>query len=394
MVELLAPAGDLEKLKIAILYGADAVFIGGKQFSLRANASNFTIEDIKEACEFAHARGKKVYVTTNVIPHHDDMNDLLPYLKDLESCGVDAIIAASPYIIDTALKNTNLEVHISTQQSAMNVETVQYWKEKGSTRVVLARDLTLGEIKHIMDNVDIEIEVFIHGGMCAGYSGRCSLSNHLTNRDANRGGCAHTCRWFFDLENKNGEKLEEVPFSMSSKDLSAVEQITSLVDIGVSSLKIEGRMKSLHYIATVVNTYRKIIDEYTETHMIKDYQKYEDALDKAENREASIGFFNGLPTHEQQLFEKRSEKVMQNFVGMVIDYNEETKMATVETKNVFLTGEQLEVFSPKEDERFFINTLMFDSKGEQINRASKAKEHLKVYIPFKVSPFDMIRAKR
>lgn len=394
MVELLAPAGDLEKLKIAILYGADAVFIGGKHFSLRANASNFTIEDIKEACDFAHARGKKVYVTTNVIPHHDDMNDLLPYLKDLEMCGVDAIIAASPYIIDTALKHTTLEVHISTQQSAMNVETVNYWKQKGSTRVVLARDLTLGEIKHIMDNVDVEIEVFIHGGMCAGYSGRCSLSNHLTNRDANRGGCAHTCRWFFDLKNDQDEKLEEVPFSMSSKDLHAVKEITSLIDIGVSSLKIEGRMKSLHYIATVVNTYRKMIDEYTQTGMIKDYDKYERSLEKAENREASIGFFNGQPTQEEQLFEKRSERVMQNFVGLVIDYNEETKMATVETKNVFLVGEELEVFSPKNDELYFMNTKMFNAKGEEITRASKAREHLQVYIPFKVNAFDMIRAKR
>lgn len=394
MTELLAPAGDLEKLKIAILYGADAVFIGGKQFSLRANASNFTIQDIKEACDFAHERGKKVYVTTNVIPHHDDMNDLLPYLKDLESCGVDAIIAASPYIIDTALKHTTLEVHISTQQSAMNIETVNYWKEKGSTRVVLARDLTLEEIKNIVDNVDVEIEVFIHGGMCAGYSGRCSLSNHLTNRDANRGGCAHTCRWFFDLQDKDGNKLEEVPFSMSSKDLHAVKEVTNLLEIGVASLKIEGRMKSLHYVATVVNTYRQIIDEFEKNGKIEDYEKYELALEKAENREASTGFFHGLPTEEQQLFEKRSEKVMQNFVGMVIDYCEETQMATVETKNVFLTNEELEVFSPSAPDRYFMNTKMFNSKGEEINRASKAREHLKVHIPFKVQAFDMIRAKR
>src|SRR5690606_32337963 len=256
--------------------------IGGKSFSLRANASNFTIDDIKEACIFAHEHGKKVYVTTNVIPHEEDMEGLLPYLKDLESCGVDAIIAASPFIIQTALDYTNLEVHISTQQSIMNIPTINYWKNKGAERVVLARDLTLDEIENIRKKTDIEIEVFIHGGMCAGYSGRCSLSNHLTNRDANRGGCAHTCRWFFDL-NEDKEKIVDQPFSMSSKDLNAIHEIPRLIEIGVNSLKIEGRMKSLHYIATVVNTYRKIIDEYLQTGKIEDFTKYELAMQHAEN---------------------------------------------------------------------------------------------------------------
>lgn len=392
MIELLAPAGDLEKLKIAILYGADAVFIGGKSFSLRANASNFTKEDLIEGVKFAHERGKKVYVTTNVIPHQKDKSGLLEYLKTLEAAQVDAIIAASPLIINTALKHTNLEVHISTQQSAINIPTVNYWYNKGATRVVLGRDINLDDIEHITKNVDAEIEVFIHGGMCAGFSGRCALSNHLTNRDANRGGCAHTCRWFFELQ-KEGEKVTDTPFSMGSKDLSAVKEITRLIDAGVASLKIEGRMKSLHYIATVVNTYRRIIDEYTQTGRIENYTMYEDMLKHAENRETSHGFFYGLPTKDQQLYERRSERVIQNFVGLVIDYDEKTGYATVETKNVF-TLEELEIFTPNAISKTFMNTSMINSKGETIDRAFRASEHIQVHIPFKVQPFDMIRAKR
>lgn len=392
MIELLAPAGDLDKLKIAIIYGADAVFVGGKSFSLRANASNFTKDDLIEGCRFAHERGKKVYVTTNVIPHQKDKAGLIEYLKTLEEAKVDAIIAASPLIINTALKHTNLEVHISTQQSALNIPTVNYWYNKGATRVVLGRDIDLNGIEYITKNVESEIEVFIHGGMCAGYSGRCALSNHLTNRDANRGGCAHTCRWFFDLK-KDEQSTTKIPFSMGSKDLSALHEITKLIDMGVSSLKIEGRMKSLHYIATVVNTYRQIIDEYVGTGTIKDYQMYKEMLQNAENRETSHGFFYGLPTKDEQLYEKRSERVMQNFVGLILDYNPETKFATVETKNVFLL-EDLEVFSPSAPQRTFMNEKMFDAKGERIERAARAKEQIQVYIPFDVKPFDMLRAKR
>ncbi|HLS99981.1 MAG TPA: U32 family peptidase [Acholeplasma sp.] len=392
MIELLAPAGNLEKLKTAIIYGADAVFIGGKHFSLRANASNFDENDLIEGCKFAHERGKKVYVTTNVIPHQKDKEGLIEYLKVLERAKVDAIIAASPLIINTALEHTSLEVHVSTQQSAMNINTVNYFHQKGATRVVLARDLDLKEIEHIVTNVDAEIEVFIHGGMCAGYSGRCALSNHLTNRDANRGGCAHTCRWFFDLE-KDGIKDTDVPFSLGSKDLAAVREIPKLIDMGVASLKIEGRMKSQHYIATVVNTYRRLIDEYQQTGMVADFEKYENELKLAENRETSHGFFYGLPTEEQQLFERRSERVMQNFVGLVVDYDKETKLATIETKNVFRL-ETLEVLSPNFESRSFENTIMYSMEGEPMDRAFRANQLIKLMIPFEVKPYDMLRASR
>lgn len=259
MIELLAPAGDLEKLKYALIYGADAVFIGGNQFSLRARASNFTIETIKEAVNFAHKLGKKVYVTTNIIPHEEDVNGLVEYLKALEAAWVDAIICASPLIIKTALKHTNLEIHLSTQQSAINRYSLKFWKEYGVKRIVLGRELLIKMIDDLPKEL-LDIEVFIHGGMCMSYSGRCSLSNTLTNRDANCGGCAHSCRWQYHLYNDN-KLISNQYFSMSSKDLMAVAAVPKLIDIGVKSLKIEGRMKSLHYISTVVKTYRMLIDE-------------------------------------------------------------------------------------------------------------------------------------
>jgi len=258
--ELLAPAGNLEKLKIAFMYGADAVFIGGKKFSLRARASNFEISDIKEACDFAHSLNKKVYVTTNILPHNENIEGLIEYLKDLEESGVDAIICASPVIIDTAKEHTNLELHISTQLSSANYESVNFWVEEGITRVVLARELTKHEIDTLRKNTNAEIEVFIHGGMCVSYSGRCTLSNNMTDRDANRGGCAHSCRWNYDIFDGETKLNKDSSFAMSSKDLQTVKHISDLIDIGVNSLKIEGRMKSIHYIATVVNTYRKLID--------------------------------------------------------------------------------------------------------------------------------------
>ncbi|MDX9691520.1 MAG: peptidase U32 family protein, partial [Acholeplasmataceae bacterium] len=329
MIELLAPAGDLEKLKIALMYGADAVFIGGQDFSLRARASNFTTADIKEATTFAHERNKKVYVTTNIIPHNEDMDGLLEYLKELEMCEVDAIISASPFIIDTALKHTSLEVHLSTQQSAMNAETVNFWYQRGIKRVVLARELDKHQINNLIHKTQADIEVFIHGGMCMSYSGRCSLSNNMTDRDANRGGCAHSCRWNYELVS-DGKSVSDASFSMSSKDLEALEQIPFLIDSGVKSLKIEGRMKSLHYIATVVSTYRKLIDDYMSLKHIESFEPYLIELQKAENRLASHGYLEGLPGVEQQLYHMRSEKPTQLFIGLVQDYNEETHEAIIE----------------------------------------------------------------
>jgi len=388
--ELLAPAGDLEKLKIAFIYGADAVFIGGKKFSLRARASNFDIPQIKEACDFAHALGKKVYVTTNILPHNDNIEGLTEYLQELESVGVDAIICASPVIIDTAKKDTNLEVHISTQLSSTNYHSVNFWKEEGITRVVLARELNKHELRELRENTKADIEVFIHGGMCVSYSGRCTLSNNMTDRDANRGGCAHSCRWNYDIFDGESKLNNDINFAFSSKDLQTVKHISDLIDIGVDSLKIEGRMKSIHYIATVVSTYRRLIDNICDDFKV-DLPKYLLDIKKAENRLTSHGFMEGMTTINEQLYNMRSENPTQEFIGLVEDYDEEEMIATIEQRNHFLPGEQVEVFSPNFSPLHFKVEEIKDEVGNILDAARHPKQKLKVFIPFKVSKYDMIR---
>ncbi|MFU8786627.1 MAG: peptidase U32 family protein [Candidatus Izemoplasmataceae bacterium] len=388
--ELLAPAGDLEKLKIALMYGADAVFIGGKQFSLRARASNFGIEEIKEACLFAHQLGKKVYVTTNIIPHTEDLDDLLPYLKALEEAEVDAIICASSSIIDVARKHTNLEIHLSTQQSITNHKAVEFWVTRGVKRIVLARELSLDELRTLRSQTDADLEVFIHGGMCVSYSGKCTLSNNMTDRDANRGGCAHSCRWNYDLFEEDDKKNHIIPFAMSSKDLQSIRHISSLIDIGVESLKIEGRMKSIHYIATVVKTYRKLIDEICDELEVE-LPKYLLEIKKAENRLTSHGFMEGMTTVNEQLYNLRSEQPTQAFIGLVLDYDEKTQIATIEQRNYFETGDLIEVFTRRYEAVSFIAPELMNENGEIITIARHPKEVLKLKIPMPLKPFDMIR---
>ena len=365
--ELLAPAGNLEKLKIAIIYGADAVFIGGKKFSLRARASNFGIEDIKDACDFAHELGKRIYVTTNILPHNENIEGLKEYLQDLEKVGVDAIICASPVIIETAKKYTNLEIHISTQMSLTNYESVNFWCKEGIKRVVLARELNKYEIKELRENTECDIEVFIHGGMCVSYSGRCTLSNNMTDRDANRGGCAHSCRWNYDLFDGETKLNKDISFSMSSKDLQTVKQISDLIDIGVNSLKIEGRMKSIHYIATVVSVYRKLIDDICDEHELN-LSKYLKEIKKAENRLTSHGFMEGMTTINQQLYNMRSENPTQEFIGLVHEYSEENSTAIIEQRNYFLPGDEVEVFSPNFEPMKFKVKEITDLEGNILGR--------------------------
>ncbi|MDY0276884.1 MAG: U32 family peptidase [Acholeplasma sp.] len=389
MVELLAPAGDLDKLKTALIYGADAVFVGGQNFSLRARASNFSIDDLKNAAQFAHRLGKKIYVTTNIIPHQEDLDGLVPYLKALENAKVDAIITASPAIIHEAKANTNLEIHLSTQQSAINANTVNYWYKKGVKRIVLGRELSLTEINGVSAKTDADLEVFIHGGMCMSYSGRCSLSDNMTGRDANRGGCAHSCRWSYTLE-IDGAKQEKL-FSMSSKDLQALKQTVSLIEANVKSLKIEGRMKSQHYIATVVKTYRMLIDEYMKTGKINDYSIYESLISKSENRETSFGYLEGLPGLEQQLYSGQGEKPNQEFIGFVLEDSDDKNLVKIEQRNFFNVGDKIEVFSPNEEERYFTLTKMYDEEFNEIEVARHPKQVLYILIPFKVVSFSMLR---
>ena len=286
--ELLAPAGNLEKLKTAVMYGADAVFVGGKEFSLRSQASNFTIEDIKEGVVFASRYGAHVHVTCNIILHSDNLEGIEEYLKTLDDIGVSAIIVADPYIMMIAKKlNLKLEVHVSTQLSTLNLKAIQFYADMGMNRVVLGRETTYEDLKDIMQLTPIDIEYFIHGAMCIHYSGRCMLSNYLSRRDANRGGCSQSGRWYYDLYHNDEliNKENDIPFSMSSKDMALIDHIGELIELGVDSFKIEGRMKSLHYIATVVSTYRKFIDAYCEDPDAFIYNdKYAQELNKAANR--------------------------------------------------------------------------------------------------------------
>lgn len=389
MVELLAPAGDLEKLKIALQYGADACYIGGESFSLRARASNFTLEDIREATEYAHARKKRVYVTTNIIPHDEDLIGVREYLEALEIRGVDAIISASPYIIDLAHRHTSLEIHLSTQQSVTNGYAMAFWRKRGVKRIVLARELSLTEIEAIGKTDDTDIEVFVHGGMCMSYSGRCSLSDTMTFRDANRGGCAHSCRWIYELS--SSDKTYDKPFSMASKDLSAYAFVPGLIDAGVSAVKIEGRMKSLHYIATVVSTYRRIIDDYRQYGRIDNFESYAHELRKAENRPAAAGFLRGMPGPEEQLFEQSDRRPTQVFIGLVRSYDPISEEAVIEQRNHFRIGETLEILHTDGSVTSFLLERMTDEDGNAIEVAPHPKQRIRMKIPFPVEPDAMVR---
>lgn len=389
-VELLAPAGDLEKLKIAVLYGADAVFVGSKEFSLRSRASNFTIEDLEEGAKFCHEHNAKLYVTTNIVPHNGDLIGLIDYLMDLERAKVDAIICSSYAVMYVAKKFTNLDIHISTQQSITNSLGVKFYQEMGATRVVLARELSLKQIKKIKQNTDIELEVFIHGGMCSSYSGRCMLSNHMTNRDANRGGCAHSCRWNYKLYDGNQLISDEDKFQFSSKDLMAIREIPELVK-WADSLKIEGRMKSIHYIATVTHVYRMMLDELAETGTINDFNFYEKEICKAENRLFSCGFLHGDTTVNEQLYNMRSENPTQDFVGIVVSYDALNKLATIDVRNNFKPMMTLEAFGPKLKPVTFKIEEIINERGESVDAARHPRELVKIKCPYALSAYDMIR---
>ena len=393
--ELLAPAGDLERLKIALLYGADAVYIGGPAFGLRANAINFTLEDIKEGCEFAHKLNKRVHVTVNIVLHNKEIDGLIKYLKDLEEAGVDAVIISDPAIMKIAKENTNLEIHISTQASTLNTEAVKFWKKFGASRVVLGRETSKDDIKEIMDNVDIEIEAFIHGAMCSSYSGRCVLSNFFTGRDANRGGCAQICRWDFDLldENKNHLKGEK-EFTFCTKDLSELKYIPDMIDLGISSFKIEGRMRSIYYIATVVGIYRKVIDEYCNDKENYTYNSdYEKVLRAVANRDSISQFFLGNYGKECQYYNGRVEVSNQDFLGIVLEYDDNTKVATIQQRNYFKLGDEVEFFGPNLETFTYKVEEIIDEDGNKIDIVRHPKQVVKMRVDTKLSPNDMMRIK-
>ena len=395
-IELLAPAGSLEKLKVAFHYGADACYIGGRDFSLRANATNFSIDEIKEACDIAHELGKKIYVTVNIVFHNEDVKGLEEYLRSLEEAGVDAIIMSDPWLISFVKeKKINLELHMSTQASTLNYESVNFWKDLGVSRVVLARELHYTEIKEIIDKTGMEIETFVHGAMCSSYSGRCVLSNYFTNRDANRGGCAQVCRYCFDLYDDNEEKVEsDTEFTMSTKDLSLISMLSKMIEIGIASLKIEGRMRSNYYIATVVSTYREAIDSYYDGTL--DEEKlayYKKILNRVANRDSEEQFFNTFPDVKGQYFLGRQEVSNQDFLGIVLDYDEENKIVTITERNFFKKGDVVEIFGPKTKTFTFIVPDIYNEDGELVDAARHPEEIIRFKLDILVRKDDIMRIK-
>jgi U32 family peptidase len=397
--ELLAPAGNLEKLKIAVHYGADAVFIGGQEYGLRSNADNFTFEEMKEGVEFANKYGARIYVTTNIFAHNENIDGLEEYLEGLQDAGVAGIIVADPLIIETCKKSApKLEIHLSTQQSLSNWKAVQYWKEEGLERVVLARETSAEEIKEMKEKVDIEIETFIHGAMCIAYSGRCTLSNHMTARDSNRGGCCQSCRWDYDLyetttdEEKALFKDGDAPFAMSPKDLKLIESIPRMIELGIDSLKIEGRMKSIHYIATVVSVYRKVIDAYcADPDHFQIQKEWLDELDKCANRETATAFFEGVPGYKEQMFGNHSKKTAFDFVGLVLDYNPETQIVTLQQRNHFKPGNEVEFFGPEIENFTQVIDKIWDEKGNELDAARHPLQIVQFKVDKPVYPNNMMR---
>lgn len=394
-IELLAPAGDLERLKTAILFGADAVFIGGKQFSLRSRASNFDLATIQEAVNFAHQHKSRVHVTVNMIPHQDDLEGLDEYLIALDAIGVDAIIVASVYILKRAKALTkNFEIHISTQYSITNSKTIQFYKKLGADRVVLARENSLSELKLLKEHSSLPLEVFIHGGMCVNYSGRCTLSNYMTLRDANRGGCAQSCRWKYEIfDQKTTISDEKVLFSMSSKDLNAIDVLPDLIKMGIASLKIEGRMKTEYYIATIVSAYRRAIDDLYKGSLTSDavVLAAKRELLNAENRETFSGFYLSQPNRSGHLYGVNGANVNQNFVAKVLNYDATTNLATLEIRNHFSKGDRLEVFGPTLKPTSFVSQKMINSDNEITHRFFKPMEVVLLEVPFVVNEGDFVR---
>jgi len=387
-IELLAPAGDLERLKIAFLYGADAVYIGGNVLGLRANATNFTLDEIKEGVIYAHNLNKKVYVTVNIALHNKELKLLKDYLISLDKIGVDAIIFSDLTVLEYAKKYTNLCLHLSTQASSLNHEAVNFYKKLGVERVVLARECNKEDIKNIIDNVDIETEVFIHGAMCSSISGRCVMSNFLTNRDSNRGGCSQICRWDFDLYKDDKIIKGEKPFTFCTKDLCLIEYIPDLINIGVSSLKIEGRMRSSYYIATIVSTYRKAIDNYyNNKKLITDMDIK--ILNRCANRDSYAQFFNGNNDVNCCYYNGRIEVSNQDFLGVVIDYKD--NMVTIEQRNYFKKGDTVEFFGPNHDVIKHKIDEIYDEEGNIIDIVNKPLQIVRFKIEEKLDKFDFMR---
>ena len=400
-VELLAPAGDLEKLKIAFVYGADAVYIGGEIFGMRSAAKNFSKEDMIEGVNFAHERGKKVFVTCNIIPRSEDLEVLRDYLLELQEIGVDAVIVSDPGVFKIVRETIpNMEVHISTQASTTNYTAANFWYNQGAQRIVTARELSFAETKEIRDHIpeDMDIEAFVHGAMCMSYSGKCTISNYTTGRDANKGACAQSCRWKYTLmEENNGEYTQVIDdidpdFFFNTKDLCMIEYIPQIFESGITSLKIEGRMKTAYYVATTVRAYRMAIDEY-----YKDPENWKfnpvwlEELKKGSHRDYSTGFYFDRPSDKAHNYESASYIRNYDFVGIVRDYDAENDLYIVEQRNKMNVLDKVEVIGPYKETMFATIEEMYNEDGEPIESAPHARQIVKLKLDIKVDKNYMLR---
>ena len=398
--ELLAPAGNMEKLKMALIYGADAVYLGGKAFGLRAFGGNFDYDELKEAVDFAHKLGRKVYVTVNIFPHNSDMEKLPEYLAYLNEIRVDAMLIADLGIFTLAKKYApDTDIHISTQANNTNWVTVNTWANMGASRVVLAREMSLGEIRTIREKCPVELEMFVHGAMCISYSGRCLVSNYMTGRDANRGSCAQACRWKYALveEKRPGqyfpiEEDDRGTYFFNSKDMCLLPHIGDVIDSGVDSLKIEGRMKSVHYAASIVKAYRAAIDSYCEDpEHFELKQEWLDELGKVSHRQYTTGFYYNKPTEDDQIYGTTSYEQTSDFVGLVLSYDEATGYAMVEQRNNMKKGQEIEVFQPNLPGYRMILDEMYNDEGELIDVAPHPQQLVKMKMAQPVEPYTILR---
>ena len=410
--ELLIPAGSLEVLKTAVNFGADAVYIGGEAFGLRAKAKNFSPEDMAEGIAYAHDRGVKVYVTANILAHNGDLEATSDYFMELKHLKTkdgrpvppDALIISDPGLFMIAKRVCpEIELHISTQANSTNYETWLFWWNLGAKRVVSARELSLAELKKIRSHIpsDMEIESFVHGAMCISYSGRCLLSNYFTGRDANRGACTHPCRWKYAVmeESRPGEYLpvyenERGTFIFNSKDLCMLEHIPDLLDAGIDSFKIEGRMKTALYVATVARTYRKAIDDYLESP--KKYEEnmewYRDQISNCTYRQFTTGFFYGKPDHESQIYDSNTYVKEYTYLGIVGEKNEKSRYA-IEQRNKFSVGEEIEVMKPDGENVCVTVKGIWDDEGNQMESAPHPKQKLWIDLGVELDRFDILRRK-
>lgn len=401
-IELLAPAGNLDRLKMAITYGADAVYAGGEAFSLRAAAKNFSRDDLARGIEYAHARGKKMYITANIIPHNKDIDAFPKFLEELNELGPDALIIADLGAFMLAKEYApNIPIHVSTQANNVNYRSVQAWHEMGAKRVVLARELSFPEISEIREKVpsDLELEAFVHGAMCISYSGRCLLSNYMASRDANQGECAHPCRWNYSLveQQRPGEYMdvfenERGTFIFNSRDLCMIEHIPQLIKSGITSFKLEGRVKTEYYVATVVKAYREAIDAYLENPEGYQFRKeWMNELEKVSNRHYTTGFYLGKPESDAQVYGSSAYIRTYEVVGMVTGFDEETGETILEQRNRFFVGDELEIVPPKGDFIPFTVTSMKNEEGEEIDSAPHAQQILKIKLPERYPERTLIR---